>query len=175
MKFDKVAPRYSKALFQLEGSKEQRLGILEQLLHLWKNDPNVGSFLASPTVSKDEKMNFFEKILGDHQDKNLLSFLNLIIQNNRSKVIPSIIKDFRKKVIDSMGILEVTLSTAVPIDAKDKETLKQKLESQNNRKVEIKEKIDPKMIGGVILTIGDKLLDFSINGRLENLRKQLCQ
>lgn len=175
MKFEKVAPRYSKALFQMDGSKEQRLEILEKLLDLWNKDPKLQTFLTSPTISKGEKLALLKQALGDGKDENLGAFFNLLIESNRCKVIPAIIQNYKKKVTDSLGILEVTLCTAVPIDRQEKEVLKLKLEHQYNKKVEIKEKINPQIIGGVILSMGDKLLDFSIRGRLETLRKQLCQ
>jgi F-type H+-transporting ATPase subunit delta len=174
MKYEKVAPRYSKALFELDGSKEQRLAILEKLLNYWNKDDHLKTILSSPTITKEEKMSLL-KALGDQKDEKLSDFLNLLIQNNRTKALPIIIREYKNKVIKSQGILEVTVSTAVAIDPNDKEALKTKLEHQYHRKIELKEQVDPKMIGGVILKMGDKLLDYSINGRLENLRKQLCQ
>lgn len=175
MKLQKAASRYSKALFEIEGSKEQRLKHLESLLAIWKKTPHLLSFLTSPKIDIKEKTDFLNKAAGDEKDKILQSFFQLLLTSNRAKSIPAIIEDYKKQVINSMGILEATITTAIPLDSSEKEKLRKKLEESYKKQIHLNEKIDPKVIGGAILSVENNVIDFSINGRLETLRKELCK
>jgi F-type H+-transporting ATPase subunit delta len=175
MKNDEVVQRYSRALFNLEGSKQKRLELLLGLLHVCRQTPKLITCLTSPLVSKKDKVALIEQAIGSKEDEKLFAFFSLIIDSHRSKFIPAIIEDYRKRVNESLGLIEIILRTAVPIDANEKERFRTKLESLHKRPVQIKEKVDPSIIGGVILAYGNKMIDFSIRGRLETLRKQLCK
>lgn len=173
MKLDEVVQRYSRALFQLEGSKEKRLEMLLRLLDVWKKTPKLLSFLTSPLICNSDKIALLKEAVGE--DEKLWAFFNLIIQSHRSKLIPAIIEDYRQRVVENLGTIEMTLCTAVPVDEDEKEKLQKKMEQLHQRPVHIKEKIDPRIIGGAILAFKNKMIDFSVKGRLEMLRKQLCK
>ncbi len=175
MKLQKGATRYSKALFEMEGPKEERLGVLQGLLDAWKKNPEILTVLISPKISLKDKADLLDKATDDGKDKILHSFFNLLLVSNRCKSIPAIIIDYRKQVMQSLGVVEATIRTAVPLDPSEKEKLQKKLEATYKKKIMMKELIDPRVIGGAILSVGNNVIDFSVRGRLETLRKELCK
>jgi F-type H+-transporting ATPase subunit delta len=175
MKNNEAVLRYSKALYLLDGSKEKRLEILKALHAVWIKTPKLFDFFDSPLISNKDKKGFIREIIGSNADEKLLGFFDLLIENHRCKLIPAIIENYQKKVTEDAGIIDMMVKTAIPIDDNTKKVLQEKLEKLHQKKVRIKENVDPSIIGGAILTFGNKMIDSSIKGRLEKLRKELCK
>ncbi len=168
MKNMRVASIYSKALFRM-GS--QYLDSLEKVMVVWTNIPQFKAFIISPIPTHQEKLAIFELILGTE----LSGFFSLLIESGRAQDLPEIIGEYRRRVLEGAQMLEVELMTANPLDPAELEKIRTKIEKMYEKKVYIQEKIEPRIIGGVVLRIGNKIIDYSINGRLEKLRKELCK
>ena len=153
----KVADTYSKALF-LMGPK-----YLEPLQALLKI-PGLIPFLASPVIPKEEKLSIF--------DEELLPFFSFLLDHGRAADLDHIVEEYRKRIQESKGILEAELFSAAPVDSTE---IRKKLEKEYNKKIVIHEKRDPSLISGAIVQIGNRRMDYSLNGRLEKLRKELCK
>lgn len=173
-----IALRYTKALTHLCKDKEeklQRLKALEYVCHLLENDSKVSKFFASPEVTFVQKQKLLEKILDVKDDPLLLSYFSLLLKRNRFKFLPEIFSQFRKDVYAEQGISEGSLVTAQPQDSATKEKLIAKLEKLYDVKLKLEERIDPTLIGGGIIMIGNRRLDFSIKGKLQRLKKSLLK
>lgn len=170
-----TALRYSKALFQSGSSKEElerRLSDLTQIIETFKQFPKVSKFFASPQISIESKKQALNSALSGI-DPQLKYFLFLLLDKNRFKLLPDILHFYRSMVIERIDALEVHLITASPIDAEIRNSLKEKLEKMYRKTILIKEEMDPTLIGGGILMIGNQQIDFSIKGKLAKLKRDL--
>jgi F-type H+-transporting ATPase subunit delta len=172
-----VGRRYSKALFQFSATKEQlakRLVDLQKFKKLVDDNPRLLQFFNAPEISKDEKKDFLKKILGDDFDPLLYKFLIFLLERKRLTFIREITAEYTKLVRSHLGILDVKLISAFPLDQADKDNLKIKLQkSYPNKEISFTEKVDPKLIGGLIAIVGNKIIDFSMRNRLSELKEKL--
>jgi len=171
-----VASRYSRALFKLAATPlelEKRHQDLEGVVTLLQKIPKLGLFLSAPQISSDQKRKVLENSLGSQIDQKLLHFLLFLLEKGRMKYLPEIAKEYHRLVKESLGILEANLITAVPVEKSYRETLQKRLESSFKKKVEMKEKIDPQIMGGVILVLANQVIDWSIRNKLARLKEKL--
>lgn len=170
-----IAKRYAKALFNLSPDRkevEERLSQLKTIEHVCLNT-ELMRFISSPQISQEQKERLLNNQFQNRIDKQLNAFLLLILKKSRFKYLTDIIEEYNKIAMAALGIVEIDLTTAVTIDPNVKELLMKKLESIYKQKIEIREKTDPKLIGGGILTIGNRMWDFSLKNQLKRLRKNL--
>ncbi len=167
-----IETRYAKALFQLTASDEElerRCRDLNRLVAVLNRYP----FFFSPHISKENKEEALKKGLEEVEDKQLVSFLLLLVEKRRFNYLQEIVKAYSQMVREKLGQLKGRLVTAEPVEPSYIEKLKGKLEKQYGKKVFLEEETDPRLIGGGILTIGNRLADFSIKGKLEKLKREL--
>lgn len=169
----RLATRYAKALFHSSSKIEQQdlLHNFEALSEIYSKTPKLYSFLNSPEISKQQK----ESILKiPFKDKfNFLGFLSLLLQKGRFKYLSDIAKEYRNIYTSSYGITYAHLTTAVSIDGDMKEHLKEKLNRIYNKQFELTYDVDPQIIGGGVLLIGNRMVDFSIKDKLDRLKLEL--
>lgn len=171
-----IAARYSKALFKIAGSKEQlekTLNDLEKIIQLFKDHPKLNYFIQSPQISEEEKKNAINSILGGKIEKTVLYFLFLLLDKGRFKYLAEITKSYHQMVKEFVGALKGRLITAIPIERETKDKLISRLEKIYGKKVDLKEEIDPKIIGGMIVEVDNQVMDYSIKNRLTMLREEL--
>lgn len=164
---------YSKALFQLASSSEEkktRLHNLKMLNDRFESHTTLKKFFSSPTIDLEAKKQFLEKL---PFDEGLRQFLALLVEKNRLFFLSTIIDDYEKLLHQAYDIIEVKLTTAVPIDSETKVALLEKLKQLFKKNVDLKEFVDESLIGGGFLTVNNMLADFSIKGELEKLRMTL--
>lgn len=173
-----VASRYSKALFELGSSKEQRLeylNTLKQLASFLNKENKIMNFFISPQIAFEQKKTVLEKTLAGFFDENFLSFFSFLLEKGRFSCLPEIIKKYEEKVKEESGIVDGHLVTATPIESKLLNELKTKLQEIYKKQIILTEETDPQLIGGGILYLGNQLLDFSIKGKLERLKDNLLE
>lgn len=172
-----AAYHYSKALFNLTKSSEELLRSLPDDLAdialLMKNTPRLQHFLSDPKIDIAVKEQLLQKCLQRPLPPILLRFIFLLAPRNRLPYLAKITQEYRSMAIDSLGIMEATVVTAVPMTPSMLETLRDKIAKEYRRSVVLKEKIDPQIIGGVIVLFADYMIDWSIKGRLARLEKGL--
>ncbi len=171
-----IARRYAKALFHLTSSKEllkHRAEDLKQFADMLVKNPQAKLFFSSPQFTREKKENFLKKIFGKETDHQFLTFLCFLLEKRRFNYLPDIAKEFNQMVNQTLDFLEGVLITATPLDAAFKERIQKNLEHIYQKKLSLKEQVDPTLIGGGILIIGNTLLDFSIKHKLEKLKDDL--
>jgi F-type H+-transporting ATPase subunit delta len=171
-----VALRYSKALFDIDrsnGQLETRLKDFDSLLELMKNNPKLLKFIEAPQVTLQEKEKVLKTCLSDKLDVTFFHFLLYLIEKRRLNYLAQIASEYRLMVNEELGIWEVEIITAVPIESDIEEKLKAKLEKFYQKKIKIKNEINSKMIGGAVLIIANEMIDWSIRGRLKKMKEHL--
>ncbi len=178
MNNSEISHRYAKVMFRMAPSQdlvESLLKKLEPLEILLQKPSEFLRFMVSPQFDDALKMDFLKRSLGDDSDSILLTFILFLLKKKRIEFLPEIIKEYGRLTSEKFGILDVRLIAAAPVDAETIEKLTEKLDKLFQRKTVIKEDIKPSLIGGGILMIGNKMLDASIKGKLQRLKKHLLR
>jgi F-type H+-transporting ATPase subunit delta len=173
-----IAERYSKVLFDLDLKKdafENRLWDFENMSTLIESNPTLVEFLKSPQISIDEKKKLLTTALSSHFDEDFLQFLVYLIERKRFDYLKSIAKKYRDLVDEHLGIWEAELVTPVPLEPHLESKLVDMLEKSFDKKINVVPKIQPNIIGGSILIILNKMVDWSITGRLKKLKESLLE
>ena len=131
-------------------------------------------FLFSPYFSTKEKSEGLDKAISGADDTTL-NFLRLLIEKHRMPVLFRVRAEFDQLWEEENKLLPVTVTSAVELP---KETVKQigdRIAEQTDRKVDLQSKVDPDILGGIVVRVGNSVLDASIRNRLENFRKQVAR
>ena len=131
-------------------------------------------FLFSPYFSSQEKKDGIRKIVED-ADERFLNFLELLAERHRMPAIFRIRRAYDALWREENKLLPVTVTSAVELDEGLVEGLGKRIEEQTGKKVELTSKVDPDVLGGLVLQVGNMVLDASIRNRLEQLRKQVAK
>lgn len=175
MSVSRIASRYAKSLidFAQESNKIEEVRGDMATLDKALESRDLVMLLKSPIVSEPKKKEVFQAIFGDKLSETTLGFFNIILNKGREEYIPAISNEFEAQYKKMKGISGVKLTTATPISEANLASIKSKLLSSNetDTSVEIETKVDPSIIGGFILEIGDKLYNDSIAYKLAQMKK----
>ena len=130
-------------------------------------------FLHSPIIIPSKKEAIFHKMLEGNVEKITLSLLDLIVKNGRESFIPAIARNFIHETKKFKGITESVLTTAIKVDDNVRKQIIDLISKVFNTKVELKENLDPDIVGGFILQVDDNYIDASIRNKLRKIKKEL--
>lgn len=174
---EEIARVYSEALFAAakdEGNLDQIHTQLGQLADSIDAERDLQVFFFSPHFSPQEKREGIDKLL-DGADAQLVRFLELLIEKHRIPAIFRIRRRFDQLWAKENRRLEVIVTSAVELDSAIAESVGDEIERQTGQTVELRSEIDPEIVGGLVLRVGNMVLDASIRNRLERLRKEIAQ
>ena len=134
----------------------------------------LASFFFSPYFSAQEKKDGLERAVID-ADPALANFLQALIERHRMPAIFRIRSEFVALWDEERRLLPVQITSAVELDSETVDNLGKRIGEQVDRKIELSSDVDPDILGGVVLRVGNVILDASIKNRLEQLRKQVAQ
>ena len=176
MRDRKVATRYAGALLAsareagvLEGVAESYAAVLD--LHLAQTDLRI--FLESPQVRTEEKKELLKTVFGPHIEPLLLNFALLLIDKNRMENFRDIGEEFAALVEQEKGLVRARVTTAVPLPDDLEKQLRDKLAGLTGKTMILEKRVDPAVIGGVKVVMGDQILDGTVRTNLDLLRKTL--
>lgn len=174
----RVAKRYAKALIEIaeELKKLDRITQDVQLIDsVIKNSRELQLFLKSPIIREDKKKEVIQEIFTDSRvDPIMLKFILLLIEKKREALLQDILSMYQELYNEKMGVVTAEVITAVEIDVNDKKKVEKKiLEMTHAEKVRAIYKIDPSIVGGIVIKIGDTVYDASIRRKIQLLREQL--
>lgn len=176
MKDTRVAKRYAAALF----SVAQRDGILDavgqdMLLveRFIAEVPYLRAVLLQPLVSEERKTLVATQAFGDRTTGTTLNFLKLLIRKRREDLIDEVIREFRILTLAQANIVDASVTSAVALTPKQNQALVASLEKLTGKNVRMTTDIDPAVVGGVVVRLGDTIIDGSVRGQLERLREHL--
>jgi len=174
-----VSKTYGEALFELaveEGKEDEFLSEILQLKDLLAVNPEFGKLMNHPKILKEEKLEVLEKVFDGRISKELLGFLHLIISKDRYGDIDSILDYFVDEVkrLKGIGIAYVTTASDLS-EAKKKEVEAKLLSTTSFKKMEMHYQVDEDLIGGMVIRIGDRVVDSSIKTGLYELSRQLLK
>ena len=178
MRDRKVATRYAGALLAsaraegvLEGVAESYVAVLDAAAQ----NTQLRTFMDSPQVATQEKKELLKSVFGGKIEPVLLNFFFLLLDKNRIENARDIGEEFADLVEEEMGVIRAQVVTAVKLAEDLSDELETKLAAFTGKKVILEKKINPAVIGGVCVTLKDKVLDGTVRTNLDLLRKKLEQ
>ena len=171
-----VAERmYARALYEAARDKGRVEVVREELgdfVAAQRDVPELRELLRNPQLDHRVKASALEQLLGA-EDELVRNFLLLLAEKNRAGEIEAIAREFERLVAEEQGVLDVELTTAVELSDEEARDVIGQIEQVSGRKVEATRRVDPDLIGGVVLQAGSLRLDASVRGRLNRLRLEL--
>ncbi|MGA9857001.1 MAG: ATP synthase F1 subunit delta [Solirubrobacteraceae bacterium] len=174
---EEIAQVYARALFEVASERDALDEIrsdLDTFADAVHENRDLAQFFFSPYFSVAEKKDGLERAVTD-ADPAFANFLQALIERHRMPVIFRIRTEFDALVDEAHKLLPVRITSAVALDDDTVKNLGDKIGSQIDREVEISAHVDPDILGGVVLRVGNVILDASIKNRLEQLRQQVAQ
>jgi F-type H+-transporting ATPase subunit delta len=136
--------------------------------------PELVGFSLVPTVSRGDKLDVIKNIFSGRVSDHTLNFLLVLTEKGRLGRFGGIYRDFRAKYYDKFNIAPVTVTSAFPLSAEQKEKLGTKMKAVTGKDVELSERVDKNIIGGVTVEYGGTRIDGSVRHRLEALGKEIA-
>ncbi len=178
MSINKIASRYAKSLLDLAKDQNKVEAVLEDVKMFKQATENRDLYLLlkSPIVNTQKKLTILKEIFGGKMDELTMSFVNIITKKGREAYLPEINNEFITQYRAFNKISKVVVTTANPLSEADFERIKSKLNESGETldNLEIERKVDPTLIGGFKIEIGDKLYNASVSHKLEQLKKQFA-
>lgn len=174
---EEIAQVYARSLFEVASERgkldtvKQQLGQFADALH---ENRELSVFFFSPYFSAEEKKKGLHSSV-EGADPVIFNFLEALIERHRMPVIFRIRTDFDALADKTNKLLPVQLTSAVPLDAATIESLGQRIGEQTGNEIELSANVDPDILGGIVLRVGNFILDASIRTRLEQLRREVAQ
>lgn len=170
-----AAKRYAQALFGLgkeRGTLDTWQGDLTLLTDIVQND-RVATYLANPSVTTDSKLATLDSALGTNVQPETRNLAKMLIERNRMTLLPEIREIFDDEVRAERGVVVANVTTAERLSDDERDLIREKLEALTGKQVELAMQIDPEIIGGIIVRIGDQVIDGSVRNKLEKMRSRL--
>ncbi len=171
-----IAASYADALYDLaerHQAHDAYAAALHELVGLIEREPGVRLFLESPKIEAAERKAVLERALGGRVPPLLLNFLRVVLDKRRQRLLPQISRVYDALLDERAGRLHVQVTLAREPDERTEEDLRAELSRILGRTVIPHIQVDPRILGGLVVRYGDKVMDGSLRRRLAGLRRRL--
>jgi F-type H+-transporting ATPase subunit delta len=158
----------------VQGAAEPARKQLEDFLFAYNESADLRNFLGSPVITREAKHGVIETLIARlGASKIIRNFLFVISDNQRMHLLPEIVNTFEEVLRQREGVAEAEVATAAEMNEKQKADLLRTLERLSGKKIYPKYRLEPKLLAGVMVRIGDTIYDGSVRTRLNQLRARL--
>ncbi len=174
---EELARVYARSLFEVgreQGKLDELREQVVQFADALDEHRELAVFFFSPYFSSKEKQEGLGRLLED-ADPILVNFLGLLIENHRMPVIFRIRQEYERLWDEENKMLPVEITSAIELDQATTESLGKTIGERAGRKVTLAARVDPDILGGIVVRVGNSILDASIRNRLEQLRRHVAQ
>jgi F-type H+-transporting ATPase subunit delta len=174
---EEIAAVYARSLFEVAKEQDKLEKIHDELgefADALNGSRELQVFLFSPYFSTKEKIEGLHKAISG-ADETTVNFLELLIEKHRMPVNFRLRAEFDSLWEEENKLLPVQVTSAVELDQKTVKQIGDQISEQTGRKVELSSRVEPEILGGIVVRVGNSILDASIRNRLENLRKQVAR
>lgn len=172
-----IAEPYAQALLSLAQSNDSIEPVAQstsELMELLKQSDELSAFLGNPLIEAETKKGVLQQVLGENPNQNLKNFLLLLVDRGRISLLMPILKQFQGLVRELNQTVLAEISSAVELTEQQQETIRQKVKALTSaQQVELETRIDPDLLGGVIIQVGSQVIDASLRGQLRRIGVQL--
>lgn len=169
-----VGEVYAQALIgagEAAGNLDEILEQFQGVVDVLAKQPKLGAALSSPRVAEEAKEALLERIFGGRIDATLLRFLKILARRGRLNFINGIQRASIELRDVQTGRIRVTVSSAQALSDSQKETIRTNLETSFGKKVGLTMKVEPDLLGGLVMRVGDTVYDGSVSGQLDQLAR----
>jgi F-type H+-transporting ATPase subunit delta len=170
-----AARRYAEAAFEV--------ALRDDTVEAWRReldgaaaivaDERVARLLGNPAVALETRLDEAEKTIGQVVSRPVLNLIGLMLRRGRIEELPRVAAEFRRLDNARQGITLATAISAAPLTQDEVRAVTSRMEQLTGGRVELDLQVDPDLLGGLVVRVGDRLIDGSVRGRLERLRNQL--
>ena len=172
---EQVAEVYARSLFEVASERDLLDAVREQLgqfADALSGDRNLQTFFFSPYLSTEEKKDGLGRMI-EGAEQTFMNFLETLVERHRMPEVFHIRARFEELWDAEMKLLPVEVTSAVELDEAIVRDIGERIGTQTGNKIELTSVVDPDIVGGIVLRVGDFILDASIRNRLNQLRKQV--
>jgi F-type H+-transporting ATPase subunit delta len=168
--------RYAKAVFELaqeQGQVEEwarRLRTVSDVLA----DPQVERVVGNPTITRERRRQAVAAVLGDRTDAQGVNLAKLLVESNRADLAGQVVEEYQLLVDEAAGRVRALATTAVELTQAEQQTLARGLSTSLGKEVRLESRVEPAIIGGLVVRVGDRVIDASVATRLQRLRQHLA-
>lgn len=172
-----IAEPYAQALMSLAQSSDavDRIGEdVDSLLNLLKESEELRTYLTNPLFKPEEKKAVLRQVLGEQVHPYTLNFLMLLVDRRRILFLEAIFEQFKTLLRQLKQTVLAEVTSAVPLNEAQEDAIRQKVLSVTQaREVELSKRVDPELIGGVVIKVGSQVFDASLRGQLRRIGARL--
>ncbi len=169
---------YSRSLLDLASTNEQAESLLEEmngLIEVLEKQPAFADYFKSPLVDAKEREQAIERLLRGRGSDLLVDSLQVMGQHGRLALFETVVEEFRTGVQERQNRVDVEVTTAVPLDVTRRDQLKEALTRiANGRTPDLVERVDPELLGGMVVRVGDRRIDTTLMKDLKTVRARLA-
>jgi F-type H+-transporting ATPase subunit delta len=176
MSDESIARRYAAALFglaQKTGTVNTVDTDLTMVTDAYRTARQFRAILSDPNLAEGIKKTALNGVFKSRVSPTTLTFLNLLIDKRRVTLLPEIQQEFDRLALEVQNVARATAITAVALKPAEVKSLTTSLEARTGKKIELVTEVDPAVLGGVLVRIGDNVIDGTVRGNLERLRARL--
>ena len=166
-----IARPYAVAAYKL-GKEQKALAKWSEMLGFASavtNDPQMQAFIQDPKVVNADLQATFLKVCGDKLNENAQNLIKVLVEYGRLSILPAITSAFEELKAQEEGVLDAQIIAAAKPTDKEVKDLVKRLEVKFGKKIEASVTVDPEIIGGIKIIVGDTVIDASVKGQLQNL------
>ena len=176
MREESVSRRYAAALFnqaKAKGTLKETSSDLALIAETLVAAPGLAALVGHPLVTQKRKKEALETAFGSKTSATTMAFLNLLADKRRTGLLADVKVEFDRLLREFSNIVAATATSAVPLTKSQLTALEKALEKRTGKDIELTTEVDPTLMGGILVRIGDTVLDGTVRGKLDRLREQL--
>ena len=173
---EEIAAVYARSLFEVAKEQEKLEKVHDELgefVDALNESRELQVFLFSPYFSTKEKSEGLDKAISG-ADETTVNFLHLLIEKHRMPVVFRVRAEFEELWEEENRLLPVTVTSAVELPESTVKQIGDRISEQTDRRVDLSARVDPDILGGIVVRVGNSVLDASVRNRLEQLRRQVA-
>lgn len=171
-----VAKRYSKAIFDIAVEKKSVSSFEEELqfvVDTLAENSDLNKLLNHPKVTSAQKKDIVKEVFSSRLSQDIVDFIDILIDNHRQDLIFRILEEYKNMSDEINNVVRVTVYSVVALDDVQLNLIKLKLSNMFSKTIILSNKIDESLIGGVYIKAADRIIDGSVKGKLEQLKKTM--
>lgn len=172
-----AATRYAEGLFQLaqeENTLKQKKSQAEVLLDLYEQNPDLAAFFNAAAVTDEEKKQLIRTAFAS-MDREMIDFLQLLVDKRRIYFLRDILKNFLHKANDALGIREAIVYSARPLNPEDMEKIRKTLTEKTGKEIAAVNRTDRRLIAGFKIVMDNSVTDVSMKHQLDQMKESLLK
>lgn len=175
---NEIAERYAQGLFELareSNTVREKKEQAELILKAIADNPELTVFLRAVKVTKDEKKNLIAGVFKDAADQDTINLIKLLLDKGRISYFREIFSEYVRLADEELGIATATVESARELKAEDLERIRKALIKKTGREIVMKTKINPDLIAGIKVTVGNNVTDITMRTKIDSMKEALLK